>query len=73
MAPPIAFHLELPFYGKAIPKEGIKQSIEYYFGREDTEEYLSSFIPDKTLRTPKEFLSQWEYGGWEEFIKRYLV
>src|SRR3989344_1614594 len=66
IAPVSAFHLSLPFYGKAIPKWGVLDSAQRRLTCEDT---ISPYIP-KNLRKTQPGLAQWEHGDWEEFIQK---
>lgn len=68
IAPAVAFHYGLPFYSKAMEKDGIKENITKNVLNKRILHYLPH-LPPKNL----DFLEQWEYGSRFDLVKNYLL
>lgn len=70
IAPKVAFHYALPFYSKALDKEGIKTMITEKI---DDDQFLARYIPAHIIPKSLDFLKEWEYGSRFDFVERYLI
>ncbi len=70
IAPKVAFHYGLPFYSKALDKEGIKTMITEKI---DDDQFLVRYIPAHIIPKSLDFLKEWEYGSRFNFVERYLI